>query len=229
MTKPPGIKPPGSRGLTERLKTARGRTKSSQLWLERQINDPYVRAAKSAGYKSRAAYKLAEMDDKYKLLKRGMSVVDLGAAPGGWTQVALERVGEKGRVLGVDIQDMDQIPGATIMKLDFMDPKAPDIIKQALGGPVGAVLSDMASPATGHRETDHLRIMGLCEAALEFALEVLAPGGHFLCKVLRGGTERALLDTLKRAFTKVVHVKPPASRADSAEMYVLAMGFKGRQ
>ncbi len=218
--------PINSRGLRQRLKTAKGRSTSSQAWLERQINDPYVRAAKAQGYRSRAAYKLAEMNEKYRFLKRGMTVVDLGAAPGGWTQIAVERVGDGGRVVGVDIQEMDAIPGALLMKLDFMEASAPDAIKSALGGPVGVVLSDMAASATGHRETDHIRIMALCEAALEFALEVLAPGGAFVAKVLRGGTERALLETLKRRFTKVVHVKPPASRSDSAEMYVLALGFK---
>jgi 23S rRNA (uridine2552-2'-O)-methyltransferase len=211
--------------LKIRLKTAKLRTKSSQLWLERQINDPYVRAAKSEGYRSRAAYKLKEMDDKHRFLKRGQSAVDLGAAPGGWTQVLVERLGE-GRAIGVDIQEMDPIPGAALMHLDFMAAHAPDEIKRALKGPVDTVLSDMASPATGHRETDHLRVMALCETALEFAIEVLKPGGTFVCKVLRGGTERLLLETLKKRFTKVVHVKPPASRSDSAEMYVLAMGFR---
>jgi 23S rRNA (uridine2552-2'-O)-methyltransferase len=215
-----------SRGLTEKLKTGKGRSVSSKAWLERQLNDPYVRAAKAEGYRSRAAYKLIEMNEKHRFLKRAMTVVDLGAAPGGWTQVAVSLVGDSGRVIGADIQDMDAIPGATIMKLDFTEITAPEAIKAALNGPVNAVLSDMASPATGHRETDHIRIMALCEMALEFALEVLAPGGAFLAKVLRGGTEKQLLDTLKRRFTKVIHVKPPASRADSAEMYVLALGFK---
>jgi len=219
------IPPKATRALHERLRTAKKRTVSSQAWLERQINDPYVRAAKAGGYRSRAAFKLAEMNDKYRFLKKGHSAVDLGAAPGGWTQVLVECVGE-GRVLGVDIQDMDAIAGATLMKLDFMDARAPEAIKQALGGRVDVVLSDMASPATGHRETDHLRVMALCETALEFAVEVLKPGGTFVCKVLRGGTERTLLDTLKRRFAKVAHVKPPASRADSAEMYVLATGFR---
>ena len=214
-----------SRALKVRLRTAKQRTKSSQLWLERQLNDPYVRAAKSEGYRSRAAFKLKEMDDKHRFLKRGQSAVDLGAAPGGWTQVLVERLGE-GRVVGVDIQEMEPINGAALLKLDFMDPAAPQIIKDALAGPVDTVLSDMASPATGHRETDHLRVMALCEAALEFAIVVLKPGGAFVCKVLRGGTERALLETLKRRFAKVVHVKPPASRRDSAEMYVLATGFR---
>ena len=216
---------PSPRALKVRVKTAKRRSKSSQLWLERQLNDPYVRAAKSEGYRSRAAYKLAEMDEKYRLLKRGQTAVDLGAAPGGWTQVLVERLGE-GKVVGVDIQDMEPIAGATLLKLDFMDDKAPDIIKDTLNGPVDTVLSDMASPATGHRETDHLRVMALCETALDFAIEILKPGGTFLCKVLRGGTERQLLETLKKRFQKVIHVKPPASRADSAEMYVLGMGFR---
>jgi 23S rRNA (uridine2552-2'-O)-methyltransferase len=213
------------RALKQRLRTAKGRSKSSQAWLERQLNDPYVRAAKTQGYRSRAAYKLKEMDDKHRFLKRGQNAVDLGAAPGGWTQVLVERLGQ-GHVVGVDVQDMDPIGGATVLKLDFMDARAPDVIKDALAGPVDVVLSDLAAPATGHRETDHLRVMALCEVALQFAVEVLKPGGTFLCKVLRGGTERTLLDTLKRRFTKVVHVKPPASRKDSAEMYVLAMGFR---
>lgn len=216
-----------SRALHERLRTAKSRTKSSQAWLERQINDPYVRAAKASGYRSRAAYKLAEMDDKYRFLKRGQSAVDLGAAPGGWTQVLVERLGE-GRTVGIDIQEMEPINGASLMMLDFMQAATPAAIKRALNGAVDVVLSDMASPATGHRETDHLRVMSLCEAALEFAIEVLKPGGTFVCKVLRGGTERSLLETLKRRFTKVVHVKPPASRADSAEMYVFATGFRTR-
>lgn len=218
-------KVPPARALKERLKSAKKRTKSSKAWLERQLNDPYVRAAKSEGYRSRAAYKLAEMDDKYRFLKRGQTAVDLGAAPGGWTQVLVERLGE-GRVVGADIQEMEPIGGAVLLHLDFMDATAPDTIKHALSGPVDAVVSDMASPATGHRETDHLRVMALCETALAFAIEVLKPGGTFLCKVLRGGTERELLETLKRRFAKVIHVKPPASRADSAEMYVLATGFR---
>ncbi|MFM9864084.1 MAG: RlmE family RNA methyltransferase [Micropepsaceae bacterium] len=219
------IDKPKSRALKVRLKTAKRRTKSSQAWLERQLNDPYVRAAKSEGYRSRAAYKLAEMNEKHRFLKRGQTAVDLGAAPGGWTQVLVKNLGE-GKVVGVDIQDMDPITGATLLKLDFMDEKAPGAIKRALNGPVDIALSDMASPATGHRETDHMRVMALCETALDFAIEILKPGGTFLCKVLRGGTERELLETLKKRFQKVIHVKPPASRADSAEMYVLAMGFR---
>ena len=219
------IDKPNPRALKIRVKTGNRRTKSSREWLERQLNDPYVRAAKSEGYRSRAAYKLAEMNEKHRFLKRGQTSVDLGAAPGGWTQVLVEQLGE-GRVVGVDIQEVEPIPGATLLMLDFMDEKAPAVIKRTLNGPVDTVLSDMASPATGHRETDHLRVMALCETALEFAIEVLKPGGTFLCKVLRGGTERQLLETLKKRFQKVIHVKPPASRADSAEMYVLAMGFR---
>lgn len=218
-------KPFAPRALKERLKTAKQRTKSSQLWLERQLNDPYVRAAKTQGYRSRAAYKLKEMDDKHRFLKRGMKVVDLGAAPGGWTQILVERCGPK-KVLGVDLQPIDPIEGAELLELDFMKDEAPGIIREKLSGGVDAVVSDMASPATGHRETDHLRVMGLCEAALEFAVEVLNPGGTFICKVLRGGTERALLDLLKQRFGKVLHMKPPASRSDSAEMYVIAMNFR---
>lgn len=218
-------KPFAPRALKERLKTAKQRTKSSQLWLERQLNDPYVRAAKAQGYRSRAAYKLKEMDDKYRFLKRGSKIVDLGAAPGGWTQVVVERCGPKS-VLGVDLQPIDPIEGAELLEIDFMANEAPQIIRDKLKGGVDAVVSDMASPATGHRETDHIRVMGLCEAALEFAVEVLKPGGTFVCKVLRGGTERALLETLKRRFGRVLHMKPPASRSDSAEMYVIAMSFR---
>lgn len=219
------IDKPKGRALKVRVKTAKRRSVSSKLWLERQLNDPYVRAAKSEGYRSRAAYKLAEMNEKHRFLKRGGTAVDLGAAPGGWTQVLVERLGE-GKVVGVDIQEMDPIPGAQLLHLDFMDAKAPEIIKEALSGPVDTVVSDMAAPATGHRDTDHMRVMALCETALDFAIEILKPGGTFLCKVLRGGTERDLLETLKKRFTKVLHIKPPASRADSAEMYVLAIGFR---
>ncbi len=221
----PPSKPLAPRALKERLKSGKHRTKSSRAWLERQLNDPYVRAAKSAGYRSRAAFKLKEMDDKFRFLKRGSKAVDLGAAPGGWTQVLVERCGE-GNVVGADIQPMDPIDGAILLQLDFMDAAAPEAIRACLNGPVDVVVSDMAAPATGHRETDHLRVMGLCECALEFACEVLKPGGTFLCKVLRGGTERTLLETLKQRFGKVHHMKPPASRADSAEMYVIGMQFR---
>lgn len=219
------IDKPPSRALRVRVKTAKRRSKSSAAWLERQLNDPYVRAARTEGYRSRAAFKLVEMDEKHRFLKRGHTAVDLGAAPGGWTQVLVERLGE-GKVVGVDIQDLDPIPGAKLLKLDFMEHSAPDTIKRELNGRVDTVLSDMASPATGHRETDHMRVMALCETALDFAIEILKPGGAFCCKVLRGGTERQLLETLKKRFQKVIHVKPPASRSDSAEMYVLATGFR---
>lgn len=214
-------------GLKVRVRTAKGRKLSSKLWLERQLNDPYVQAAKREGYRSRAAYKLAELDEKYKLLKPGMTVVDLGAAPGGWTQVAVAKVGAKGKVLGIDLTPVEPIAGATLITQDFLAEEAPDQLKALLGGPADVVMSDMAAPATGHPQTDHLRIIGLCEAAAEFAREVLAPGGTFLAKVLRGGTEGTLLTQLKRDFTTVKHAKPPASRADSAEIYVIATGFRG--
>ena len=211
----------------ERLKREKRRKPSSRAWLERQINDPYVARAKREGFRSRAAYKLAEIDDKYRLLKPGTRVVDLGAAPGGWSEVAARRVGASGRVIAIDILDMKPIPGAEFLKLDFLDGSAPERLKALLGGKVDVVLSDMAANATGHRKTDHLRIMALAEAATHFAREVLGPGGSFLCKVLQGGTEAALLSELKRDFESVRHVKPPASRSDSAELYLLARGFRG--
>lgn len=221
----------GKRRMVERLKTTRGRTPSQQKWLRRQLNDPYVAAARDQGYRSRAAFKLAEIDKRYHLLKRGMRVLDLGAAPGGWSQVAAMRVGAGtpggGIVLAVDVNEMGALPGMTFLRQDFLAEGAEETIRAALGGPADAVLSDMAAPATGHRQTDHLRIMALAEAAAAFALGILTPGGIFLCKVLQGGTERALLDELKRSFAAVRHVKPPASRADSAELYVLATGFRG--
>jgi 23S rRNA (uridine2552-2'-O)-methyltransferase len=214
-----------------RLKGEKRRTPSSRAWLERQISDPYVARAKRDGFRSRAAYKLAEIDDKYKVLKPGARVVDLGAAPGGWSEIAARRVGGKeagkGRVVALDILDMKPIPGIEFLKLDFLDGTAPARLKEVLGGKIDVVLSDMAANATGHRQTDHLRIMALAEAATAFAREVLAPGGAFLCKVLQGGTEAALLAELKRDFANVRHVKPPASRADSAELYLLARGFRG--
>lgn len=225
--------PPRKAGAKVRVKTARGRTVGQAKWLQRQLNDPYVAAAKTAGWRSRAAYKLIELDDKYRLLKPGMRVVDLGAAPGGWTQVAVKRVkaaeGETGRgfVLGVDINPVEPIVGATLMQQDFLAEGADQKIIEALGGKADLVLSDMAAPATGHRQTDHIRIMLLCEMALDFAIRVLNPGGAFLAKVLRGGTENELLNTMKRDFRTVRHVKPPASRADSAESYVIATGFRG--
>ena len=221
----------GSRELKVRVKTGKSRTLSSKLWLERQLNDPYVARAKREGYRSRAAYKLIEIDDKHRVLKPGGRVVDLGAAPGGWSQVAAARTGtakSKGRVIAIDILDMPAIPGVEFAKLDFLDPDAPEKLTQMLGGRADVVLSDMAANATGHRKTDHLKIMALVEAGLEFAREVLAPGGAFIAKVLQGGTEGQLLADLKRDFAIVKHIKPAASRADSAELYVLATGFRGK-
>jgi 23S rRNA (uridine2552-2'-O)-methyltransferase len=210
-----------------RLKPDKRRTSSSRAWLERQINDPYVARAKREGLRSRAAYKLAEIDDKFHLIKKNSRIVDLGAAPGGWSEIAVKRAGDKGRVVALDILDMKPITGVDFLKLDFLDPAAPGHLKELLGGQADVVLSDMAANATGHRQTDHLRIMGLAEAATQFAREVLGPGGSFLCKVLQGGTEAALLAELKRDFSSVKHIKPPASRSDSAELYLLARGFRG--
>ena len=218
--------PPGSRGMTTRLKTAEGRSTASQRWLTRQLNDPYVRAAKERGLRSRAAFKLLEMDEKLKLLKPGMRVVDLGAAPGGWTQVAVQAVGPRGQVVGIDLLPMDPVPGAITMQGDFTEQEAEDRVIAAMGGRADVVLSDMAPNTTGHQATDHLRIMGLAEIALDFAQRVLAPGGAFVAKVFQGGTEAEMLAALKRDFTTVRHMKPPASRKDSAELYVVATGFR---
>ncbi|MFD2180544.1 RlmE family RNA methyltransferase [Rhodoplanes azumiensis] len=218
-----------NRPLKVQVKKKKGRTLAQKLWLDRQLNDPYVARAKREGFRSRAAYKLIELDDRFKLFRPGGRVVDLGAAPGGWSQVAAKRVGaesRKGRVVGIDILDMPPIVGVDLLHLDFLAESAPAKLKALLGGPADVVLSDMAANATGHRQTDHLKIMALAEAAAMFAREVLSPGGSFLCKVLRGGTEGDLLADLKRDFAKVKHVKPAASRADSAELYVLAMGFR---
>ncbi|MGB0683703.1 MAG: RlmE family RNA methyltransferase [Magnetovibrionaceae bacterium] len=215
------------RQLTTKVRTAKGRKLSSTRWLERQLNDPYVAEAKMRGYRSRAAFKIAEMDEKYGLIKKGARVADLGCAPGGWTQVAVERVGPTGVVVGMDLTETEAVAGATVLTGDFLAEDAPDRLKAVLGGPADVVMSDMAAPATGHTATDHLRIMGLCEAALDFAMEVLAPDGVFVAKVLKGGTENALLTTMKKAFKTVRHAKPPASRADSAESYVVATGFRG--
>jgi 23S rRNA (uridine2552-2'-O)-methyltransferase len=219
----------GGRGLKVRVRTGKGRTLASKRWLERQLNDPYVARAKREGYRSRAAYKLAEIDDRFHLLKPGARVVDLGAAPGGWSQIAAARVGAeegRGRVVAIDLLEMQPLPGVDFLHLDFLDADAPAKLKAMAGGPVDVVLSDMAANATGHRKTDHLRIMGLAETAAHFAGEVLKPGGAFLAKVLQGGTEGALLADLKRSFATVKHVKPAASRSDSAELYVLATGFR---
>ena len=219
-----------SRRLSVKVKSAGKRSVSSTRWLERQLNDPYVAEAKRLGYRSRAAFKLAELDDRLHLLKPGARIVDLGAAPGGWTQIAVERARTSeghGQVVAIDLLPMQPIAGAEILELDFLDADAPQRIRAALGGPADLVMSDMAAPSTGHAQTDHLRIMALAEAAYAFAAEILSPGGAFLAKVLRGGTEKELLDRLKRDFATVRHVKPPASRADSAEIYVVATGFRG--
>lgn len=217
----------GVRNLKQRVKTANKRSLSSQKWLERQLNDPYVARARREGMRSRAAFKLIEIDDKAHFLKKGARVVDLGAAPGGWSQVAAKRVGPQGKVVGIDLLDIEPLPGVDFRVFDFLDPGAPDLLKEMLGGPADVVLSDMAANATGHRKTDHIKIVALVEAAAEFAREVLAPGGAFLAKVIQGGTEGALLASLKKDFAKVQHIKPPASRADSAELYLLATGFRG--
>jgi 23S rRNA (uridine2552-2'-O)-methyltransferase len=216
--------PSGRGGLKVKLKRAKGRTVSSQRWLERQLNDPYVREAKTKGYRSRAAFKLVELDRKFRFLKKGARVLDLGAAPGGWTQVAVAR---GARVVAMDILPMEPIAGAEVLQLDMLAPETPDKLKAALGGPADLVLSDMAAPTTGHRATDHIRTMALLEAGLDLASEVLAPGGAFVGKVFQGGATGALLARIKRDFREVKHVKPPASRAESVELYLVAMGFRG--
>ncbi len=219
------------RALKVRVKRAKGRSLSSKLWLDRQLNDPYVARAKREGYRSRAAYKLAEIDDKHHFLKPGAKVVDLGAAPGGWSQIAAKRVGAaegRGRLVAIDPLAMDAIPGVEFLHLDFLDPRAPEELRRLLGGPADVVLSDMAANATGHRQTDHLKIMALVEAAADFACEVLKPGGVFVAKVLQGGTEAVLLAELKRDFASVKHIKPAASRSDSAELYLFAGGFRAK-
>jgi 23S rRNA (uridine2552-2'-O)-methyltransferase len=222
----------GGRALKTRVKTARKRSLSSTLWLERQLNDPFVAQAKREGYRSRAAYKLLEMHEKYKLLAPGGRIVDLGAAPGGWSQIAAREVKSaegKGRVIGIDLIEIDPIEGVEFRVMDFHHEAAPQALREWLGGPADGVMSDMAANATGHRKTDHLRIVGLAEIAIDFACGVLAPGGFFLAKVLQGGSEGDLLTRLKREFATVRHIKPKASRADSAEMYVLATGFRGER
>ena len=218
----------GPRQKKIRVRGGKGRSVSSRLWLERQLNDPYVARAKREGMRSRAAYKLIEIDDKAHFFKKGARVIDLGAAPGGWSQVAAERIGspKHGKVIAIDLLPMEPTPGVNFIKLDFLDHAAPEKLKEMIGGPADVVLSDMAANATGHARTDHLKIMALVEAAAEFAREVLAPGGTFLAKVLQGGTEAALLTSLKRDYKSVKHVKPPASRTDSAELYLLATGFR---
>jgi 23S rRNA (uridine2552-2'-O)-methyltransferase len=221
----------GSRALKVRIKSGKSRKLSSKLWLERQLNDPYVARAKREGYRSRAAFKLIEIDDKARFLKKGARVVDLGAAPGGWSQVAAKRVKAeegRGKVIAIDMHGMDPIPAVTIFKKDFFDEDAPAVLIEALGGEkADCVLSDLAAHATGHRQTDHINIMALAEAGHDFAKQVLKPGGTYLAKVLRGGTEGELLKAMKQDFASVRHVKPMASRDDSAELFVLAMGFRG--
>lgn len=212
------------RGLGVSLRTARGRTTASQRWLARQLNDPYVRAAQAQGYRSRAAFKLIELDDKFKLIGARARVVDLGAAPGGWAQVAVQR--GAARVVGVDLLPMDPVPGAQILEADFTDPAMPERLRSLLGGPADLVMSDMAPNTTGHAATDHIRIMGLAEMALHFAIETLAPGGRFVAKVFQGGSERDMLAQMKQRFAKVSHAKPPASRKESSELYVVAIGFR---
>ena len=212
------------------VKTAGKRKLSSKLWLERQLNDPYVAKARREGYRSRAAYKLIEIDDKYRLLKPGLSVVDLGAAPGGWSQIAARRVGAvdgKGKVVAIDLLEMGEIPGVTFAQLDFLADDAPEKLMAMMGGRVDVVMSDMAANTTGHRKTDQLRIIGLVETAAAFAAEVLNPGGTFLAKVFQSGADAELVAQLKRDYTSVRHVKPASSRQDSSERYVLAMGFRG--
>ncbi|MCL3880667.1 RlmE family RNA methyltransferase [Marivita sp. GX14005] len=225
----------GQRDLKVKVKSARGRKLSSTRWLQRQLNDPYVKRAQTDGYRGRAAYKILELDEKYRFLVPGARVVDLGCAPGGWCQVAVQRVnalGEKpgkkvGTVLGIDLQEVDPIAGAEIHQLDFLDDGADDKVKAWIGGKADVVMSDMAAASSGHKQTDHLRIMNLCETAAHFAFDVLEEGGTFVAKVLAGGAEGELQKLLKQRFTKVMNVKPPASRSDSSEKFVVATGFRG--
>lgn len=216
------------RGKHVRVKTARGRKTSSTRWLQRQLNDPYVREAQRLGYRSRAAFKLSELDDKFDFLAKGARVVDLGAAPGGWSQVAAERIGENGRVVALDLSPIEPLAGVHILEGDFYDDGVLAELEAAIGPAADVVLSDMAAPATGHANTDHLRIMALAEAAYDFARPRLSEGGCFVAKVFQGGTERELLELLKRDFAKVAHAKPDSSRKESAEMYLVATGFRGR-
>lgn len=224
----------GQRDLKVKVKSARGRKLSSTRWLERQLNDPYVRRAKAEGFRGRAAFKILELDDKYGFLKPGARVVDLGCAPGGWCQVAVPRInalgdgkGPQGRIIGIDLQEVEPVPGAEIHVLDFMEEGADDKVKAWLGGKADVVMSDMAAASSGHKQTDHLRIIALCEAAAELAFDVLETGGTFVAKVLAGGAETGLQAILKRRFDKVANVKPPASRSDSSEKFVVATGFRG--
>ncbi|RVT92162.1 RlmE family RNA methyltransferase [Rhodovarius crocodyli] len=223
MTKPPS----NTRGLYQHLRTAEGRSNASQRWLTRQLNDPYVRMAREAGWRSRAAFKLIQLDEKFHLLKPGQRIVDLGAAPGGWTQVSVARTGERGKVVGLDLLEMDVIAGATLLQGDFQEEADEKRVLEALAGPADLVLSDMAPNTTGHASTDHLRIIGLAELALDFALRVLTPGGAFVAKLFQGGAQNEMQALMKSRFTKVRYAKPEASRKDSSELYVVATGFKG--
>ncbi len=229
MAKKPGKKTDpkySSRGLHVNVKTAEKRSNSSARWLARQLNDPFVAKAKAEGYRSRAAFKILELDEKFHLFKPGMKVVDLGCAPGGWSQVAVAKIGASGKVVGCDLLPVPEIPGAELIVQDFLAEEAPELLKTMLGGKADLVMSDMAANTTGHGPTDHIRIMHLCELAYHFAVEILAPGGAFTCKVLKGGTESELLKQMQRDFTSVKHAKPKSSRADSAESYVVAVGFR---
>ncbi|MEQ8480969.1 MAG: RlmE family RNA methyltransferase [Hoeflea sp.] len=228
MTRPPSG--PTGRKLGQKVK--KGKLKaSSRRWIERHLNDPYVQQAKQEGYRSRAVYKLLEVDEKHGILDKARRIIDLGAAPGGWSQIAARVTGstdEDPKVVAIDFLEMDGLAGVRFLQMDFLDDAAPQALMDALGGAPDVVLSDMAAPTTGHQRTDHLRTMHLCEVAAHFAIEVLAPGGHFLAKTFQGGTENDLLTLLKKNFKSVVHIKPPSSRAESVEMFVLAKGFKGR-
>jgi 23S rRNA (uridine2552-2'-O)-methyltransferase len=223
MTKPPS----NTRGLYQRLRTAEGRSTASQRWLTRQLNDPYVRMAKEAGWRSRAAFKLIQLDEKFRLLKPGQRVVDLGAAPGGWTQVAVKHAGERGKVVGLDLLEMDPVAGAIILQGDFQEEADEKRVLEALDGPADLVISDMAPNTTGHASTDHLRIIALAELALDFALRVLTPGGAFVAKLFQGGAQNEMQALMKTHFAQVRYAKPEASRKDSSELYVVATGFKG--
>lgn len=231
MTKPPVGGNRTGRKLGQKVK--KGKLKaSSRRWIERHINDPYVQRAKLEGYRARAAFKLLEIDEKHGILNGAKRIIDLGAAPGSWSQIAAkvtDSTDEDPRVAAIDFLEMDQLPGVRILQMDFLDPEAPEKLIEAVGGTPDLVISDMAAPTTGHRQTDHIRTMHLCEVAAHFAVEVLAVGGHFLAKTFQGGTERDLLNMLKQNFKQVIHVKPGASRAESVEMFLLAKGFKGRK